>query len=529
MYQHFLHVKVPALESLYTEDGRLPDVGRDYIPRPRRHRWSRKEKQILYLLNRYYENDSNDLWKVFSAFFAKQYKRLPKPRRSSWESMKAYNANASRYYVWWNRPTTRRIQAELERKASSIIIDLRIRAPSYVDGSTSTPRKKRYTSSSIVSSKNDDVDWNSDELETDDEDISRTRAHVKRADAGIGLLTPPSTGKRKRQISTHIPVPPIAFRAFNPQSQGLNGIDGFVAGSFVEIDPANIPGPPGEDIYLQDLERHLGRNHRGATPFISVSQNLLRVIVHAIRRSRQARREGNTDWNVAVINFSRISYSARAVWVLDVGIHSRRAFGEWVVYGAIPSTSVLCVLSLDELLRLMSRVPAPFHIEAIKAAKNTRKAREAMSSAVNRRLTYDDGVMFGGLLLSLGIPGRYVEYIGTTILADWRFPEYKNWMSNDAFVQGLNKTYSRTPKDFSSVAIIKEEHDSSDAIPQYDADFTVQGHCDGHEWLLHFMAEVEKAAFGAKHLDHAGSDQHRGMIIGSKDQSPLYFKHVLID
>lgn len=360
MCQSFLHVKVPSLESLYIEDGRVPDFGRDYthVTRPRRHLWSAKEKQVLYILNRHYENGFDDLWKVFNAFFADKFRRSPGPRRRSWESMRNHSVHPGRYHIWWTLPETRRLQAKLEKTASNIGIGLRAGARSHVKVSASTPRKRRCTSSPSVGSESCNSGWNSDEFETDDEDILRTcmnprpydnswtpRASVKGADRGIGLLTPPCTRKRARSRSTPTLVPPIAFRgrslpirtdlanvhqAFNPQSQGLNGIDGFVAGSFAGVDPANIPRPLDEDLYLQDLERHLGRSHRGATPFISVSQNLLRVLVHAIRHSRQAGKKSKTGWSIAVISLSRISSSVRAVWDLDAGIHSRWAFGEWV-------------------------------------------------------------------------------------------------------------------------------------------------------------------------------------------------------
>ncbi|KAI4175965.1 MAG: hypothetical protein LQ343_001247 [Gyalolechia ehrenbergii] len=292
-----------------------------------------------------------------------------------------------------------------------------------------------------------------------------------------------------------------------------------------------IPGPPDEDIYLRDLERHLGRKHSGATPLISVSQNLLRVLVHALRRSRQAGKEGKNEWSIAVISLSRISSSIRAVWNLDAGVHSRRAFGEWVVYGAIPSSNVLCVLSVDKLLLLLSQVPAPFHVDVIKKAKSTRSARKAMATAVNRRLTHGDGVMFGCLLLSLGIPKRYIEYVCTTILADWRFPEHETWLSNKDFVQGLSEAYQRKPRGFTSIAAtIEQDRNSRGARPMYNANATVSDPIYDHEWLPSFLTEVEQAAFGAKQTDYiTPAHQHEPMAkaesyheSGWKMESPDY-------
>ncbi|KAL8937363.1 MAG: hypothetical protein Q9211_003725 [Gyalolechia sp. 1 TL-2023] len=486
MSQFLYHVKIPSLSSLYVEDGRLPDVGKDYtnIARPRRHLWSREEKRILHILDKYYKNNTADIWKVFSHYFADRFSRLPKPRRKSFESMRSYNRHPLRYHVGWTIPTTKRLQARLEQEASTIGINLQAVARTNFEVSTLTFRKRRRAPSPSVTSDSSGADWDSDQFETN-EDIRRTcrirkpydtsqtpRAHAHEASRQNGLLTPPSSGKENRQISIDTPVPPIAFRA----------------GSFVGLDLTTLPAPPDKQLYLRDLERHLGRKHSGATPFISVSQNLLRVFVHALRRSRQAGKEGKTAWNIAVVNLSRISSSVKAVWDLDAGVHSRRAFGEWVVYGAIPSSNVLCVVSVDKLLHLLSQVPAPFYVEIIKKAKNTRSARKAMASAVNRTLTHDDGVTFGHFLLSLGIPKRYLEYVCTTILADWRFPEHRTWLSNKEFVQGLSEAYQQTPQGF-SVIPAAVEHD-------------VGTLASSNEWLSDFLVEVEETAFGTKRDNH---------------------------
>ncbi|KAL8941152.1 MAG: hypothetical protein Q9216_002417 [Gyalolechia sp. 2 TL-2023] len=344
MSQFLDHIEIPSLRSLYVEDGRLPDVGKDYthIARPRRHLWSPEEKQILYILDKHYRNKTADIWKVFNLHFADKFSRLPKPRKKSFESMRNHNANPSRYRVWWTLPTTRRLQARLEREALSIGITLQAVGRKPFEVSALIPRKRRYVLSPSDTPNGSDLEWDSNQLETDTEDIRRTRvirnpyntsrttaSRAQKVNRESGLLTPPSTRKSNRQRSTITPVPPIAFRAFNPHSQGVNNINGFVAGSFVGIDITMIPAPSSEEKYLEDLERHLGRKHSGATPFISVCQNLLRVLVHALRRG-QAIKEGKTEWNIAVISLSRISSSVRAVWDLDAGIHSRWAFGEWV-------------------------------------------------------------------------------------------------------------------------------------------------------------------------------------------------------
>lgn len=87
---------------------------------------------------------------------------------------------------------------------------------------------------------------------------------------------------------------------------------------------------PSDSRYLEELERHLAKVHNGVTPFISVSQNLLRVIHHVVRLNRTRKTGQIANWKVAVINLSKVPGSVRAVWNLDAGKNSRQAFGEWV-------------------------------------------------------------------------------------------------------------------------------------------------------------------------------------------------------
>lgn len=129
------------------------------------------------------------------------------------------------------------------------------------------------------------------------------------------------------------------------------------------------------------------------------------------------------------------------------------------VYGSIPSHNVLSVLSMADLFSCMSRTREPFNLDIIKQAPRTGETRERMASRVSRRLTLTDGVGFGLVLARLGIPKRYVEDMCTTLLADWRYPEYPGnaWLSNMEFVRGLNDGYQHGHTDFAVIATDFEE------------------------------------------------------------------------
>ncbi|KAL9008774.1 MAG: hypothetical protein Q9173_006132 [Seirophora scorigena] len=451
---------------------------------PRRYLWNPEEKQVLYLLSKHYSNKVNDLWKVYLAYFYNRYRQSKKPRRSAWETMRVWNLSPTRYHVWWNAATTARLKHRLEDIAHSIDIHLLLATQMKP---VATPRKRRPQPSSSSSS---DGSWQSDRSDT-----TRKPCTPQQRSLVGGLLTPPSSRKQKA-LQNQRTIPPIAFRAFSSMSQGINGTEGFVAGSFMHALFPAAHFPVDEDNYLFDLERHLGREHQGYTPFISVSETLLRVFHHALRCIRLNYSEPK-DWKLAVIQLAAVPSLVKAVWDLEAGEHAPKSRGEWVVYGAIPSSQVLTVLPMDKVLQRMSATTAPFFINKVQAAKNTGAARQAVASNTKRTLKYNDGVAFGRLLLLLGIPERHLRQVCWSLLADWRYPENKRsaWMSNARFVRGLNEGYKELSSDFTDLTA-----DAHESLPNSLIELEAGYHSSSgnHLGLGDFLADMERAAFGGR-------------------------------
>ncbi|KAL8918234.1 MAG: hypothetical protein Q9208_007462 [Pyrenodesmia sp. 3 TL-2023] len=346
----FSHVQVPSLGALYWEDGRLPNNGADYtrIGGPRRYLWSREEKRVLYILSKFYKNGVVDLWRVFNACFTDKYRQSPRPRRSAWNTMRVWNLDPRRYSVWWGAATTARFKAQIEQQALRIGIRLQ---PVLKGDPKSTHSRKRRSSQSPSSTSNSDGDWDTNDTEDagllglpggmikKNPRIPQT-PRSKHPQLARSLPTPPSSQSFSRKVApawiVRPSIPPIAFRAFSSDSQGLNGSEGFVAGSFVQAPWSEAQAPTNEAEYLKDLERHLAREHSGCTPFISTSETLLRVIHLVLRRCREAKEGTSTDWKIAVINLSKVSSLARPVWKLKAGQHSRNSLGEWAGKQSLP-------------------------------------------------------------------------------------------------------------------------------------------------------------------------------------------------
>ena len=370
--QSFKHVKVPSLSSLYILDGRLPTLTSDdynRIPRLRRHKWTPAEKQVLYLLNSHYANPPGELWRVFNVYFKEWRPRWVGPRKRAWETMRLFMMNPVRYCPWWTGAEARRVRGEIERVAVGVGVRLLGKGPL-----TPVRGRGKRSGAGSVSSVADGL-HSVRSVSPDHGGTVRRKLlfdadgakRVKQATVTTnGLLTPPPTVKKKKKkkgewksrSEMDIPVPAIAFRgmqavlpfektqricktnltpskkAFNHQSQGLNGTEGFVAGTFVNVNSSlAIPDePPAEPEYIQELWRHLEKQHSGPTSFISVSPYLMRVVMHAFRRDRELGQR--TEWSVAVIALSKVRRAdVRAVWgggAAAAGWNARRAFGEWV-------------------------------------------------------------------------------------------------------------------------------------------------------------------------------------------------------
>ena len=170
------------------------------------------------------------------------------------------------------------------------------------------------------------------------------------------------------------------------------------------------------------------------------------------------------------------------------------------VYGEIPPENVLCVTPLSRLVAVMSSTTAPFYINELTAAKNLRRAREAMAPAIGgRSLTYEDGVAIGRVLSLLGIPMRYADEVTSEILRDWRFMEggwlgrgkrgggfeekgeKEKWMGNEGFLRGRGKGFGDVVGEWRELEGVMDDGSARDQEDEtryggdgegtYDADF----------------------------------------------------------
>lgn len=142
-----------------------------------------------------------------------------------------------------------------------------------------------------------------------------------------GLPTPPNSSNSKQQPMTQGPkrLPRVAFRTFSDSSQGLNSIDGFLAGSFTDSQTSTqtiqLPPSPDDTFYLHEAARHVARVHTGSTPFISLSRNLLRCLHRAVRAGASS--------SIAVIDMKEANSKGAVQSAMALRIKANCAYKPW--------------------------------------------------------------------------------------------------------------------------------------------------------------------------------------------------------
>lgn len=200
----------------------------------------------------------------------------------------------------------------------------------------------------------------------------------------------------------------------------------------------------------------------------------------------------------------------------------------------------------------MSATAPPFHIDELRVATNLRQARAAMAVHVNRKLTFEDGVAVGRVLLCLGIPKRDVDEVTGDMVRDWRFPEgapfagrkqgkglavgdcggEEGWRGNGGFLRGREEGFADVSEGFWELEEgVKEEELEGEGEgcgagvferPMVEDDVAVRAPAGDGATFWGFLEELEAAAFGTAGFDGLsrcglGDDE---VAFGAKEESP---------
>nr|OQO21337.1 hypothetical protein B0A51_12399 [Rachicladosporium sp. CCFEE 5018] len=153
------------------------------------------------------------------------------------------------------------------------------------------------------------------------------------------------------------PLPPLLFRYWDNNSQGLNSRDRFVCGRFKNAMTRPRPAPAVADIEWNDFGDHI--DHRTKpTPFISTSS----MLVWVVKKAMTAWDAGERSGHISVIDTYYLD-DRSVYWVppLHAALAKKRVFrkggfqykgsAEHLVWHEITEEAILSTFSIQELMR----------------------------------------------------------------------------------------------------------------------------------------------------------------------------------
>lgn len=148
-------------------------------------------------------------------------------------------------------------------------------------------------------------------------------------------------------------LPPLLFRWSNPSSQGVNSRTLFLAGAFAEIETTLDAYKPEEmqrQDFLMAFKNHVTRA-KMKSPFISAFKSPLAPVHRALRYQERAM--------VTVIDPSKLGTkvfkASPLVEITNTELKNWKGFGEYLVWGEIKSSAIVCsfeIRTLEEITRV---------------------------------------------------------------------------------------------------------------------------------------------------------------------------------
>ncbi|KAL4804777.1 hypothetical protein BDV18DRAFT_161864 [Aspergillus unguis] len=233
-------------------------------------------------------------------------------------------------------------------------------------------------------------------------------------------------------------LPPLLYRWWNVDSQGVNSKAMFVAGWF--SDTSNkyyTPDILTDDEFCRKFESHI-RIEPTASPFISTFKSALAPVHRGLRSQEGA--------SISIIDTTKLKsniYSAMA-FVRDhkVKIGTYSGAGEYLVWGQVNSDAIIGTFKVTALERLASEHPDIDKLLQLDRIATSKRNRRALHQAMARNAVHPDkraGSTVGKLLLFLNIPQEYCKEVSRGIVYSWRINR-RNMPWHD-FFEGVDLGY----------------------------------------------------------------------------------------
>lgn len=235
-------------------------------------------------------------------------------------------------------------------------------------------------------------------------------------------------------------IPPILYRWYDSDSQGINSKERLVSGLF-RVSPFFRP----EEISDMQFENYF-RNHVGKkktpSPFISFFRSPLAPLHRAMKSLRPK------TATLVVIDTTKLDpkvFSAHQLAEHYVGTftYSWRGWGEFEVWGKVPAQAIVFITKISTIVNLALAnshrdINRLLQLSVIRHSLRCNKAlRDKL--AAKRKSPYKSGRTFGKFLTLIHFPRLHWEHV-----ADWFMPCW-GWISKEEIVKFKSGLKSETP------------------------------------------------------------------------------------
>lgn len=215
-------------------------------------------------------------------------------------------------------------------------------------------------------------------------------------------------------------TPPLLYRWWNAESQGVNAESKFVAGLFSDVfqeyfTPDSIAG----DKFQYLFENHVRINHT-PSPFISTFKSALAPIHRALREEEGA--------SISIIDTKRLKtkvYSSLEYmrqWKVKVKNSNYNGAGEYLVWGQIDD-AIICTFKITTLRRISRENTDISQLLQLHKIAGSKRNRRGLHQAIAKDAIYLDkkaGATVGKLLSLLEVPHEYIGTMSKGIAYSWR-------------------------------------------------------------------------------------------------------------
>lgn len=235
-------------------------------------------------------------------------------------------------------------------------------------------------------------------------------------------------------------IPPILYRWYDCDSQGINSEDGLVAGLFRVSDFVS-PGKVSNLEFETYFRNHVSKK-KTLSPFISFFRSPLAPI-HRAMQSQQPQTA-----TLVVIDTTRLEtkvFSAHQLAEHYVGTftYSWRGWGEFEVWGRVPAQAIVFTSKISTIvnLALASSNRDINRLLQLSVIRDSLRCNKALRDklAAKRKSPYKSGRTFGKFLTLLKFPFLHWEHA-----ADWFMPCW-GWVSKEEMVKFKSGLRSETP------------------------------------------------------------------------------------